>query len=206
VRRRLDDGQPGEFVVAGQIGLIVFVAIAVGLHPGFVLKLNEGGVSNYGVHIKTALPYTAAFVSASATALFAAAISLHTSEIERRMRTSLFVYGALALLAGLSTFFYKLDGPLKDLHIALGVVLSIVELGAGLWYAALLRTWIDWCAFAVLVSGFVLSALTFSGLITALFAGQAAMLVGFAPLVGRASYRFLERAPDDRSARPAVAG
>ena len=45
-------------IALGQISFGFFITVCVALHPGFVLKWNEGGVSNYGVHLKTALPYT----------------------------------------------------------------------------------------------------------------------------------------------------
>ena len=48
------------YIVWGQILFVLFIGVCVALHPGIVLKSNEGGVSNYGIHIKTALPYTLA--------------------------------------------------------------------------------------------------------------------------------------------------
>ena len=45
-------------IALGQISFGFFITVCVALPPGFVLKSNEGGVSNYGVHLKTALPYT----------------------------------------------------------------------------------------------------------------------------------------------------
>jgi hypothetical protein len=44
------------FVTYGQLLLAFFLALCVALHPGFVLKSDEGGMSNYGIHLKTFAP------------------------------------------------------------------------------------------------------------------------------------------------------
>jgi len=59
-------------VAVGQWGFAGGVAIAVALHPGFVLKANEGGISDYGVHLRTAVPYDLALVCAALGAYLAA--------------------------------------------------------------------------------------------------------------------------------------
>ena len=38
------------------------MGVGVALHPGFVLARREGGISEYGVHVKTAVLYTLAWV------------------------------------------------------------------------------------------------------------------------------------------------
>ena len=44
----------------GEVLFLFFTAVSVALHPGFVLQRDEGGMSNYGLHVKTAVPYTLA--------------------------------------------------------------------------------------------------------------------------------------------------
>jgi hypothetical protein len=63
---RLAVTDPATWSVAlGQVGFAFFLAICVAIHPGLVLKVNEGGMSNYGVHAKTAIPYTLALAMAA---------------------------------------------------------------------------------------------------------------------------------------------
>ncbi len=44
------------YVVRGEFAFLLFTGVCVALHPGIVLKWNEGGMSNYGLHLKTAVP------------------------------------------------------------------------------------------------------------------------------------------------------
>ena len=61
-------------MVRAEVAFLVFTGVCVALHPGFVLKGNEGGLSDYGVHLKTALPYTLSLVLLVAYNLRAASL------------------------------------------------------------------------------------------------------------------------------------
>jgi hypothetical protein len=59
-RRSIDMKTKGQwavtYVVRGEFAFLLFTGVCVALHPGIVLKWNEGGMSNYGLHLKTAVP------------------------------------------------------------------------------------------------------------------------------------------------------
>lgn len=176
-------GRPGVLIVLGQVCFLVFLSVSVALHPGFVFKADEGGISNYGIHLKTAIPYSLAFLLCS---YFSVAAARHYREPDgsaRGFRYLLDTYSGLLLLTLLSTYGYKLNVGLKDAHITVGVLTITFELVASAWmYAQLRGTW-D-AAFLVLqLGGFVLAGLTFLGALHLLFLGQALADVGFALLL-----------------------
>ena len=73
-------------IALGPISFGFFITVCVALHPGFVLKWNEGGVGNYGVHLKTALPYTLALGLVAGFSHSAASIVDGTTAAGRQLR------------------------------------------------------------------------------------------------------------------------
>jgi len=161
-------------VALGQISFALFIAICVALHPGFVLKADEGGMSNYGVHAKTVLPYTLALALAAGFS-FRAASALHGQPTShRRLVQLLIAYGALVALTLVTTYGYTLNTELKDLHLGVGVVVTIFEFVASLWMYRELRSLR--LVVAVELCGFLLATLTFFGILHVLFLTQ--LLIG----------------------------
>jgi Domain of unknown function (DUF5009) len=157
-------------VALGQLGFLFFLIVCVALHPGLVLKANEGGMSNYGVHLKTVFPYTLALLS---PALFTqrAAARLHVmSPRQRRFRFLLLTYCVLITLTLLTTYGYTLDTVQKDVHIAVGVLIIVFESGASWWMYRALGRHRD--VLVVQLLGLVLAALTFFGALHVLFLSQ----------------------------------
>jgi len=161
-------------VAQSQIAFAFFIAVCVVLHPGLVLKTDEGGMSNYGVHLKTAIPYTLALAFASALA-YRATRSLPTARRDSRLfKVLLRVYSALVLLTLVTTFGYTLDAPQKDLHIGVGVAITVFEFLSSLWMYRVVRSL--HLVIAVELVGLVLASLTLFGLLHVLFLSQ--VLVG----------------------------
>jgi len=161
--------------VIGQICFFAFVGISIALHPGFVFKSNEGGISNYGIHVKTFVPFSLGFLLCSACSALAA----------RRRRgdvlaVALYIYAVLLILTLASTFPYKVNSTFKEIHVIVGIAIVVFELVASLvltWWA---RSW-SLVPFLVLsVVGFVVAGLTFLGAFHLLFLGQALLSVGIA--------------------------
>ena len=73
-------------MVASQLSLLGFMAVAVALHPGLVLKWNQAGLSNYGVHAKTAVPYSLALSLGGGFAIAAVHALKGVDPPVRRMR------------------------------------------------------------------------------------------------------------------------
>ncbi len=157
-------------VTWGQIGFGGFLAICVALHPGLVLKANEGGLSNYGVHLKTAIPYTLALLSPAALTYQAAQAFRPATRTERHFRVLLRLYSGLMALTLASTYGYTLDQPQKIIHIAIGVAITVFESLASLWMYRVLRR-LRWVLVAQL-AGLLVAALTFFGALHLLFLTQ----------------------------------
>jgi hypothetical protein len=158
------------FVAVGQWGFAGGVAIAVALHPGFVLKANEGGISDYGVHLRTAVPYDLALVCAALGAYLAATHARDSANLLRGLRTVLLAYATLVAVTLASTFGYTLDRPQRDLHVGVGIVVTVFEVVATLWMYGERRG--DLHLVLVQLAGFVLGALTIVGLIHLLFVSE----------------------------------
>jgi hypothetical protein len=172
-----------RFVALSQCGFALGVAIAVALHPGLVLKANEGGISDYGVHLKTAVPYVAALLCAAIGAYLAARHARDSSNLPRRLRAVLLTYATLAALTLASTFGYTLDRPQRDLHVCVGTVFAVFEVVASWWMYRTRRG--DLPLVLVQLVGFALGALTIVGLIHLLFVSEIVTGLSFALLLYR---------------------
>jgi hypothetical protein len=179
------------FVALGQWGFAGGVAIAVALHPGFVLKANEGGISDYGVHLKTAIPYDLALVSAALGAYLAATHARDSANLLPGLRTVLLAYATLVAVTLVSTFGYTLDRPQRDLHVGVGIIFTVFELVASLWMYGERRSNLP--LVFVQLAGLVLGALTIVGLIHLLFVSEIVAGGSFAIVLSRTT-RQLSRA------------
>jgi hypothetical protein len=172
-----------RFVALGQWGFALGITVAVALHPGFVLKANEGGVSDYGVHLKTALPYDLAFACAALGAYSAARHARDSANLPRELRMVLLTYATLVTLTLATTFGYTLDRPQRDLHVGVGIGLSVFEVVVTWWMYRERRG--DLALVLVQLAGFVLGAVTVVGLIHLLFVSEIATGASFALLLYR---------------------
>ena len=172
-------------VARSQIAFASFIALCVALHPGEVLKRNEVGLSNYGVHLKTVVAYTLAFALASLFA-YRATRSLRPARREtRHFKVLLLAYSGLTLLTLITTYGYTLDGPQRDLHVAVGVAVTLFECAATLWMYVVVRDLV--LVAAVSLIALVGAALTFFGVLHLLFLSQVLIGGSFALLLVRTS-------------------
>jgi hypothetical protein len=173
-------------IAYGQICFALFIGVCVALDPGLVLKGNEGGLSNYGIHLKTAIPYTLALGLASLLSYRAAVLLPDTDPGTRGLARLLRTYSVLSLLVLVSTYVYSLDTVLKDVHIATGTAIVLFELAASVWmYRLLGPTRRDSFLIIVQLVGFILAALTFLGALHVLFVTQILTGGSFALLLVR---------------------
>src|SRR5271170_2555696 len=103
-----------SYMVRGEVAFLVLTGVCIALHPGFVLKRDEGGLSNYGVHIKTAIPYTLSLALLVVYNLRAASLDTDDDQRSRRLRFLLRGYGSVLVAVLLSTYVYSLNGVLKN--------------------------------------------------------------------------------------------
>jgi hypothetical protein len=173
-------------VACGQFSLLLFLVVCVALHPGFVLKANEGGLSNYGIHQKTAAAYTLALGAPTVLSFLAARLITSGDEASYRFRQLLNSYGWIVLLTLLSTYSYSLNTALRDLHIVIGSVLIVFETVASLWMYRLLGNdrW-NLQLLGVQLLGFALAVLTIFGVLHVLFITQVLTCGAFAILLVR---------------------
>lgn len=183
------------YIVYGQASFAFFIGVCVALHPGLVLKGNEGGLSNYGIHLKTVVPYTLALGLASAFSGRAAVLVRRTKSAPGLAQV-LAVYGGLALVVLVSTYPYSLNVVFKDAHIALGAAMMIFDLATSVWmFRVLGHRPGDGFVLGVESVGFVLAVLTFAGSLHLLFLSQVLTGGSFAILLVRTGHALTSRTP-----------
>jgi hypothetical protein len=172
--------------VLAELLFLFFLIVSVALHPGFVLKSDEGGMSNYGLHIKTAVPYTLAIVFLALFNRQAALLYVGDDRRSRRLRFLLKSYCTVLLSVLLSTYFYSLSTGLKDIHFALGTLL-IVTVGFGsVWMYQLWRPSVPVSLLLLFqLSGDTLALLTVFGNVHVLFLAEMLSNIGFEVLLIR---------------------
>lgn len=167
--------------------------MCIALHPGFVLKWNEGGFSNYGIHIKTAIPYSIAFFGC---ALFAARAGRELVGAQHGAWTFtvvLFVYAGLMLLTLISTYGYTFNPGLKNAHTAVGIATMLFEPLAALWMFTRLRrsSWTTTLAVMAL-AGLSLAVIDYLAILHVLFLAQVLTAFAFGALLVRSAARLDE--------------
>ena len=179
-----DDNQGARLVERGQICFVVLIAVCVALHPGFVLKWNEGGMSDYGSHLETALPYTLALLGLAEFSRRAATLYRQNDLVTRRLRRVLYAYSAIVLIMLGSTYVYTLNLALRDFHFGFGTVLILFEVASSVWMYRLFRRFVwDGIFLGMQMVGSVLCLVTIVGLLHVLFFAEMLTGAGFAGLI-----------------------
>jgi hypothetical protein len=179
-----DDTQGARLVERGQICFGLFIAICVALHPGFVLKWNEGGMSDYGSHAATALPYTLALLGLVEFSRRAASLYRQSDRTTRRLRRVLYTYSVIVLIMLVSTYVYTLNLALRDFHFGFGTVLIIFEVASSVWMFSLFRRFVwDGIFLLMQIVGSVLCLATIVGALHVLFFAEMLTGAGFAGLL-----------------------
>lgn len=171
------------YVTTGQLSLLGLMVIAVALKPAFVLRWNEVGLSNYGVHLETAVPYTLALGLGGGFAVASARWLPALDRTRRRLRFVLVTYGALLFMILASTYGYRLNPTLKAVHVTVNVVSVVFLSGTSTWLVARFpsRSSAGWLV--VQVIGLVLAVVDFANLLHVLFAAQLLIGTGFGVLM-----------------------
>jgi hypothetical protein len=173
-------------VVYSQCCLFFFWAVCIALEPRFLLERDEGGLSNFGVHARTVVPYSLAFLL---PALLIARAALAIDEVDttaRRFRRILLALAWLLLAVLVSTYCYKLNVELRDLHIGVAIAMLCFETAASAWIAlAVTGRLVDRVLLGVQVAGLVIAALTLVGVLHLLFLAQLVTSAAFGALLVR---------------------
>ncbi len=184
------NSRTARHIAIGQICFGFFIAVCVALHPGFVLKWNEGGMSNYGVHAKTVVPYTLALGLVAGFSYSAARWIDRSDAVSARLRRVLVVYGWLVVAVLVSTYFYSLNTTLRDVHMTIGTGLTAFAAGASWWMYRLSGGHaLDAALLGVQLLGDVLALATLVGALHVLFASEVLAWVGYGSLLVRTGRR-----------------
>jgi hypothetical protein len=174
-----------KYLLLSQLCLLLSVVICLLLLPHFLFSKHEGGMSNYGVHLKTIIPYSLGLLLASFYALRAAlAIKIRSSPL----RWLLLGYSALLLLVLVTTYPYKLNVYLKDTHIAVSIVLFWFEVLAAIWLCrAFLEDKINISLVILQIVGLIIGGLTLFGVFQLLFTSELLTIIPFGIILLRSS-------------------
>jgi hypothetical protein len=182
-----------RWVVFGEVAFLFFMGAGVALHPGYVLARHEGGISEYGVHIKTAVLYTLAWVVLAGGNMRAARLCGGRGVRSEKVRKLLLIYSAASLLVLISTYFYSLDAVLKYIHYGFGAVLVVFMSAAAYWLFRQLGD-VSWARATlwVQVLGSIAALLSIVGVFHVLFGAETISNVGCAILLAKTCSRALD--------------
>jgi hypothetical protein len=169
--------------------------VCIAIRPRYLVSANEGGISNFGIHAVTVVPFTAAFVAAAALLFAAARTSAPRSGLDRRFGTALRALSAVLVVVLVSTYDYKAAVWLHDLHVDVAIAATLYEsaLAVGV-VAAVTRDSADLAALGVQLAGLALAACSLAGWLHVLLVAQLVGSAGFAVLVIRATAALAGRA------------
>jgi hypothetical protein len=186
-----------KYVTYGQWNLIVFVLVCVSLHPGLVLKGDEGGFSNYGIHIKTAIPYSLTYLICIAFTLVAINYVPRTTRAARTLVVLLYSYCVLCLFILVSTYGYTLNQPLRDVHGAFGLVAMIFDPAVSVWlFLQVKESLVARVYLGIEIAGVILGIIDIVNAAHVLFAAQATVAFGFGLLLVRGTRRIVRESDE----------
>ena len=178
------------------------ILVCIVLEPRYLLSANEGGISNYGVHLRTGVPYSVALGGAAAVLGLTARATPRRTAGARRVRAGLWSFSILLVCVLATTYPYQHGAVLKDLHVAVGTLTVGLEVVAASWVVAtILDAVTDRVVLAIELAGGALAAGTLAGLVHLLFVSQLVTSGAFGILVVRTVVRL-----DARGGTPCNAG
>ena len=173
-----------RYLALSQISLFSCLAICTIITPGLLFERNEGGVSNFGVHRATVVPYTLAFLLCGLFVLRAARDLPRTTKSFSHLRYGLYALAAVLFINLTTTYPYKSSQTLNNLHVTAAIIAFWVEMAMGVWLAlALYRDRLSILLLALQAAGFFAAFLTFIGAVHLLFITQIVTALAFGGLL-----------------------
>lgn len=173
-----------RLIIIGQSGFLLGLLVCFLLAPKLV-RFAENGISNYGslLHKSTIAPYTAAFLLGGLYSIAAGYFMPRSAPTH--IAKALYILGSLYLVVLFSTYFYRHNNLLGQIHITIGTILVGFEIFIALWIIAsgLNRSLISYTSLSVLLIGALLALCSLLKLLQLLFIGQAMIGIGFAALL-----------------------
>lgn len=177
-----------RYLLISQLSLLLDLAICLILIPHYLFARNEGGMSNYGIHLRSVVPYSLGFLVAAYYVLKAALTIKARSVTLRRLRLLLVGYGIIFLLILITTYGYKTNTFLKDTHIVVTIITFWFELLSAIWLCKAFLS--DKLNISLLVCQFIaliIGSLTFFGAFHLLFTSQLITIITFGVILVRSS-------------------
>jgi hypothetical protein len=169
------------------------MGVSVALHPGYVLAQHEGGISEYGVHAKTAVLYTIAWAVLAVGNMRAARRCSGRGVRSEKVRKLLLFYSFVTFFVLVSTYFYSLDAVLKYIHYGFGAILVVFMSAAAYWLCRQL-TGVPWVRVTLWIQmlGSAAALLSIVGVLHVLFGAESISNVGCAILLFKTCSRALD--------------
>jgi hypothetical protein len=182
-----------RWVVFGEVAFLLFMGASVAIHPGYVLARYEGGISEYGVHVKTAVYYTLAWTVLAVGNMRAARACGGRGVRSGKVRKLLLFYCVATFFVLISTYFYSMDAVLKYIHYGFGAILVTFMSVAAYWLYRQLAD-VSWARTALWLQllGSAAALLSIVGVLHVLFFAETISNVGCAVLLARTCHGALD--------------
>jgi hypothetical protein len=170
-----------SYLRLSQISLLTLLLVCSLLIPS--VSEGHGGVSNFGDHVSTVVPYILSF---SLSILFLCLAAKQVRDMGtgfRSMADLLLVIAFLELLVLISTFPRRISPGYYEVHDWLGVALYAYEFALSLWFVTRERSVKILGSFTIEVFGSALGLLSSLKVIHLLYYGQIIGALGFGVLL-----------------------
>lgn len=183
--------KPAQYILFSYVGIFLGLGICYAVIPRFLHQ--EGGISNYGIHRQTVVPYTLGFVLYTACTAQAARLLQRRSYSPALVTRGLYGLSMLSLVVLLSTYPYKMNQFLDLFHKSSSILFLSYELAFG-WYLALvvMRNWLSVSLFAAQLACLAVLVFTLMGRVHLLFIGELAAGLIFGTIVYMATDRIVD--------------
>jgi hypothetical protein len=177
-----------RYLIISQLILFIGLGICIVLIPGYLFKKNEAGVSNYGVHFKTVIPYSLAFLMCAIYVFRGALLIPLKAVVLVQLRRVLFMFSIILIVALLTTYTYKINNVCKDIHIGMAIATFCFEIIVAFWLCYRVhKDKLNLGLLAVQLLAFTVAALTLFGVLRLLFATQLLTSLMFGIILIRSS-------------------
>lgn len=177
-----------------QTALFLGLAICLSLLPHFLFESNEGGISNFGTHATTIVPFSFGFAVCGLLTIQASFSLPRGIASYKDMRGALFILGLLYLVVLSSTYPYKVNHVLDTFHVYASVALIIWNMVLGTWLALFAaRDRINGALLCIQYVAFAFAVLTYVGTVHTLFIVECGVSAAFGILLLRSMHTLLHR-------------
>lgn len=191
IARLARGGSASGYLLYSQLALLAALVICVPVLPRFLFSTNMGGVSNYGIHAETVIPYSLGILVAS-WLLARGSVALGRTTGQARALVTICRLTSLMYLVNLvTTYPYKVSHFWGLVHSTAAVALAATELsGTVVLATVVLRDALGYALLALESAGFGALAMTYFGQWHVLFVAEVTTGAAFGAILVRAAGRY----------------